>query len=198
MWCFTEPLVVIHCELCWASGFESLWAMLSQWLWLIVSYAEPMVLNHCVLCWAIGFEPLWVMLSQWVWIMVCYAEPMIVKHLCWAHCAWIMVCFAVSVGVNQCELCWAGSVAIMVCYVKPVVVNHCVMLRRVCGSQGVLFWTSGWESRCECYVSGCELWWVVLSQWLWITMCYYVPVGVNHGELSWGSGCESCCVILCQ
>ena len=118
------------------------------------------------------------MLSQWVWIMVCYAEPMIVKHLCWAHCVWIMVCFAVAVGVNQCELCWGGSVGIMVCYVKPVVVNHCVMLRRVCGSQGVLFWTSGWESRCECYVSGCELWWVVLSQWLWITMCYYVPVCV--------------------
>jgi hypothetical protein len=39
---------------------------------------------------------------------------------------------------------------------------------------------------------------VMLCQWLWITMCYSAPVGVNHGELCCGSDCESLSVILCQ
>jgi hypothetical protein len=92
----------------------------------------------------------------------------------------------------------SGCVGITVCYANPVIVNDCVMLSWVCGNHGVLFLASGWESRCECRASGCESWWIILSQWLWITMCYSVPVGVNHGELCWGSGFASCCAIMCQ
>ena len=32
---------------------------------------------------------------------------------------------------------------------------------------------------------------VMLSQWLWIMVCYTEPVVVNHGVLYWTSGCES-------
>jgi hypothetical protein len=164
------PVVVNNVVLCGASRWESrcercasrcvpLWAMLRQWLWITMCYTEPMVLNHCELCWASGCETLWVMLRYWLWIIVSNAEPVVVNH---------------------CVLCWAGCVGIMVCYAKPVVVNQCVMLSRVCGNQCVLFWASGWESRWESYASGCESWCILLSQWLWITMSYYVPVGVNH------------------
>jgi hypothetical protein len=83
-------------------------------------------------------------------------------------------------------------------FAEQVVVNHCVMLIRVCGNHGVLFLASGWESRCECRASGCESWWARLSQWLWITMCYYVQVGMHHGELWWVSGCDSCCASRCE
>ena len=52
--CYTEPLVVNDCELCWTSGCESWCVILSQWLWIMVSYAEPVVANHVVLCCASG------------------------------------------------------------------------------------------------------------------------------------------------
>ena len=32
---------------------------------------------------------------------------------------------------------------------------------------------------------------VLLSQWLWIMVCYTEPVVVNHGVLFWAIGCES-------
>jgi hypothetical protein len=60
--------------------------------------------------------------------------------------------------------------------------------------------------------SKCDSWWVMLSQWLWITVCYSQPlvvnhwvilsqwlwiivsyaesVVVNHGVFCWASGCE--------
>jgi hypothetical protein len=48
-----------------------------------------------------------------------------------------------------------------------------------------------------------------MSQWLIIMVCYAetdvrnhsvnaVPVGVNHGELCYASGCESRCAMLSQ
>ena len=97
-----------------------------------------------------------------------------------------MVSYAVTVVVNQDVLWWASgceSLWIKVCFAQPVNVNHCAILRRVWANHGVLFLASGWESRCECCASGCESWWVMMSQWLWITICYYVPVVVNHGVL---------------
>jgi hypothetical protein len=48
MVCNAEPVVVNHGVLCWASGCESLCAMLSQWLWVIVCNTEPVVVNHGV------------------------------------------------------------------------------------------------------------------------------------------------------
>jgi hypothetical protein len=75
-----------------------------------------------------------------------------------------------------------------------------------------------WKSGCECCASECESWWAMHKQWLWI-MRYAEPVVceswcamlyqcswimeryaqlvvVNHGELYWASGWESCCVML--
>ena len=57
MVCYSEPVVVNHGLSCWASGFEWRFAMLSQWLWIIV-----------------------IMLSQWLWIMVYHAEPVVLNH----------------------------------------------------------------------------------------------------------------------
>jgi hypothetical protein len=54
-------------------------------------------------------------------------------------------------------------------------------------NNGVVFWASG-----------CESWCVILSQWLWIMVCYAEPVVVNHGVLDWASGCESWCAMLGQ
>ena len=111
-----------YSELCWASGCESRCAMLSQLLWIIVSFAEPVVVNQCELCWASGSESrvlfwaidcesLWVLLSQWLWTIASYPEPVVVKHweLCWAQCVGIVICYAEGVGVNHCELCWASG-----------------------------------------------------------------------------------------
>jgi hypothetical protein len=78
--CYAEPVIVNHVVLCWASGYVSWCAMLSQWLWIMVCYSEPVVVNHRVLCWPSGCESWWVMLSQWLWIVVCYAEPVVVYH----------------------------------------------------------------------------------------------------------------------
>ena len=44
-----------------------------------------------------------------------------------------------------------------------------------------------WDSSCE----SC----VMLSQWLWIMLCYAEPVGVIHCALCWAIGCESWCAI---
>ena len=79
---YAEPVVVKHCELCWAQGVG-----------IMVRYAKPVVVNHCAMlnqvfgnyrvlfwasgcesrceCCASGCESLWVMLSQWLWINVC-------------------------------------------------------------------------------------------------------------------------------
>jgi hypothetical protein len=38
----------------------------------------------------------------------------------------------------------------------------------------------------------------MLSQWLWIMVCYAERVVVNHGVLWWASGCKSCRVRLSQ
>jgi hypothetical protein len=61
-------------------GCASWCVMLSQGLWIIVSYDEPVVMNHGVLCWASGCESWCVILKQWLWIMVCYSEPVVVNH----------------------------------------------------------------------------------------------------------------------
>ena len=57
MVCIAEQVIVNHGELYCASGCESWFAMLCQFLWVMVSYAVPAVS-----------------------IMVCYAEPVVVNH----------------------------------------------------------------------------------------------------------------------
>jgi hypothetical protein len=143
---YAEPVVVHHCEYCWASGCDALWAMLRQRLWISVGYADPGVL-----------ESWYVILSEWLWILVCNTEPVCGNHgvLCWASgselwCAmlsqwlWIIVNYAESVVIKYCELYWDAGYE-----------SLCVMLNRVCGNHGML-----------CWASGCELLCAMLSQWL--------------------------------
>jgi hypothetical protein len=59
-------MLVNHGELYWASDFESWFAMLCQWFWVMVSYAVP-----------------------GVWIMVCYAEHGIVNHAVLYWSVWL-------------------------------------------------------------------------------------------------------------
>jgi hypothetical protein len=107
---YAEPVVVYHCDLCWASGCES-WMLRkhfpisvnfllqSNTLWIktmdninlrsgtdkypeniIVIYAEPVVVSHGVLCWANDCDSWCAMLNQWLWFMLCYAELVVVNH----------------------------------------------------------------------------------------------------------------------
>jgi hypothetical protein len=188
---------------------------LCQWIWIVFCYPEQVDGNHCLLCW-----------TGCVGIMWCYAEQLAENHGVNAvPVGWIMVSYAKSVVVNHVVLLCASR-----CDSRWVFLNQwlwhivsyaCVMLNRVCGNHGVFYWTSGWESRCECCASGCESWWSLLNQclwimvryaepvvvnhgdvcWtsgLWIIVCYAVPVVVKHCELYWASGCETLWVILSE
>ena len=155
MVCFAVPVVVSHDELFCTRDVNHVLLCWDQWLWIMVCYVEAEVVNHGVLCWSSGCESWCAMLSQWFLIMVCYAEPVVVNHgeLCcasgWASwCAmlnqrlWIMICYAcVSWGVIL-------SLWIVVWYAVPVVVSHDLL----------------------CWASGCESWYIVLSQRLWIML----------------------------
>jgi hypothetical protein len=78
MLCCAEPVVLNYGVLCWASGCESLCAILSQLLWIMFCYADPVVVNLVVLCWTSGCESCCVILNKWFSIIVCYAEPVVV------------------------------------------------------------------------------------------------------------------------
>jgi len=54
-----EPVVVNHGLLCWGSGCELWFIILSQWLWIKVYYSEPVIVNNVVLFWANGCESWW-------------------------------------------------------------------------------------------------------------------------------------------
>jgi hypothetical protein len=161
----------------WTSGCESWWVLLSQWMWVIVCNAVTAVVNHGVLCWGSGCESMWALLGQWVWVMVCNDEPVGVNYVCstihtMINSHWYSKTHLDSKSLPQQYTSWlttTGSVvnyavlclSIMVSYIEPVTVNH-----------GLL-----------CYASGCESWWVMLCQRLWIMACYSEPVVVNHDVL---------------
>jgi hypothetical protein len=126
------------------------------------------------------------------------AETLVVNHgvLCWASSCescvmlsqwlWIMLCYAEPEGVIHGVLCWASGCESWCVILCRVVVNHCV----VC-------WTEWLWIMCYTESGGCESHCAILSQWLWIRVCYPEPVVVNY-VLCWANGCESCCVMLNQ
>ena len=153
----------------------------------MVCYAVPVDVNHGVLCW--GSD----------WIMMTYAEALVCEswYAMLYQCSWIMHSYSQPVVVNHGELYWASGWK-----------SCCDMLSQ----------TSGWESwrvmLCQCFMNyavkclanSCKLWRIMLCQWLSIMLCYAeqvilnrdvkaMPVGVNHGELCWDSGCESRCAM---
>ena len=164
--------------------------MLNQWLWIMVCYAEPVVdeswcvmlrpvvVNHGVLCWASGCESWCVILSQWFWTsetVVCVLYGV----LCLSQ--WLfMLCY--SDGV----LCWAsGCESWLLYYAEPVIVNHgvlclfvnhCVILPVVVNHGVVMLSQWLWIMVCYAEAVCCESWCVILRQWLWIMVCYAEPV----------------------
>ena len=67
--------------------------------------------------------------------------------------------------MNHCELCWDSGCE-----------SWCAMI-----SKCVWFWAND-----------CASLWVMLKQWLWITLWYAEPVVLkDHGVLYWASGCQS-------
>ena len=152
--------------------------MLSQWLWIMVSYAKPVVVNNVVLYWASGNESWCVILSQWLWIILfCWASGCESWCVILSQWLWIMVSYDEPVFVNHGDLWWASGYVSWVCSTELMVVHH-----------GVVCWASDCESRS-----------VILSQWLWIMLFYTEPVVVNHSVLCWAAiGCESWSLMLRQ
>jgi hypothetical protein len=118
--------------------------------------------------------------------------------LSWVYGNQIVLCWT-SGWESRCECCasvydsWWGMLNewlwIMASHAVPVVVNHIVL----------------------CLANGCELWRIMLCQWVLIMLCYSkpqqvvrnhdanaVPVGVNQGEFCWDSCCESRFTMLSQ
>jgi hypothetical protein len=164
MVCYAESVVVNYAVLC---------------LWIMVSYIEPVTVNHGLLCYASGCESWWVMLCQgceswcvmlsmWWWIMLCYTDPCGCESWCvmLSQSLWIMVCYTDPVVVNH------------VCYTEPNSCESCCfILSRLWLSYGVSCRTVGYEW----YVSGCELWCILLDQWSWVMVCNAEQVIVIDG-----------------
>ena len=164
---------------CSASGCESWWAMLRQWVWIMVCYAEPVVMSHGVLWWARGCESWCVILSQWLWIMVWYGEPVIVNYT--VLCLWIMTSNTEPLAVNHGLLCCASGCELWWFIFCQVCEWWCAMI-------------SQWVWIMLCYTDWC----VMLSHGLWIMVSHDETVAVNRRVLCLASGCVSWCVMLSQ
>jgi hypothetical protein len=177
----SQPLVQHKWVSC-VNGCEWWCVMLSQWLWIMVSYIEPVTVNHGLLCYASGCESWWAMLST---------VRFSIAHMIHNH--WVSITHHDSQPLAQHYTPWLTATRISiaqhdspsVCIAEQVIVNYGEFTVSMVVNDGVL-----------CWVSGCELWCVMLSQWLIIMVCYTEPVVVNYGVLCWASGCESWCVIL--
>jgi hypothetical protein len=69
--------------------------------------------------------------------------------------------------------------------------NHCLIIINH-DSQPLAEHNTPWLT------GGCESWWEMRSQCLWIMIWFDGLVVVNRGELCWASGCKSWCVMLSQ
>jgi hypothetical protein len=134
----------------WASGCESWWAMLSQWLWIMVCNAEPVVVNHGVLCRARGCE-LWCIthhnsqpLAQHCtpWLTTTGSALHTIIHNYLLSIKPVVVNHGISYGASGREswcIILSQWLLVMMCIAESVDVNH-----------GLL-----------CCASGCDWWWVM-------------------------------------
>jgi hypothetical protein len=126
------------------------------------------VVNHGELCWAGAGESWCAKLRQWFYIMVSYAEPVVANHVgpCWA-----------SGCVSRSP--WLATN----CSALPTMIpNHLHSITHHDSepqAQHSKSWFATTVSVWQC---------VILSQWLWVIVCYAEPVVVNHGELCWATG----------
>jgi hypothetical protein len=195
---YAGSVVVNNGVLCWASGCETLWVMLSS-----------VCRNHGVLCWASRCESLIVMLNQWLWIMVGYSvlvntpgftttgsASLNIIHTYWHSVHIVITNDYLSIAQQD-----SHPLAVFISQLA-IIAHHDSQRLSQHNSQWFITlaqynttWlsTSGstWASRCESLI-------VMLNQWLWIMVGYSVLVGLNHGELCWARGWQSCCIILSQ
>jgi hypothetical protein len=136
-----------------------------------------------VLHWANCCKSQCAMLSQLLWIKECYSESVVVNHV-------------VLFWTSGCELCcspWfitTGSAYLIMVHNQWHRITHhdsetlaqnsptwfTTTGSAVILSQWLLFGVLSWAI-------GCDSWWAMLSQWLWIIVFFSEPVVVNHGEI---------------
>ena len=101
----------------------------------------------------------------------------------------ILCMFCIFVGINfvyfLCQELWLFYVHFVFIFFSSNIFNFTdVLLYYVLANQQFQYPTS--------------LQWVMLSQWLWITVCYVEPLVVNHCVFCWASCCEPLWAMLSQ
>jgi hypothetical protein len=149
--------------------------MLNQLVWIMLWYAEPMFVNHGVLCYASGCESWCAMLR--LWSCTHHNSQPLANHIS----SWLT-----KLAKNNKQWFTITSSG-------PLAQQNTPYFKITDSAQHHVLQTDEiWLA------SGCELWWVMLSQWVWIIMCYAERIVVNHVVLCWTSGCESWSVMLSQ
>jgi hypothetical protein len=173
------------------------------------------VVNHVVLYWA-----------DCVWVMVCHAEQFVMNDM--SQWLWIMVRFAGikhhdsqplahhnSLWLNHSHSITHNQSQSLAQHYTPwfkttgpakrtIIHNHwlisfmtnCSAWHTITQTQSAQYKTT-WFTTVR-WTSGLESWCGMLSQWLWIMVCYTDPVDVNHVCYTEPNSCESCCFILSQ
>jgi hypothetical protein len=148
--------------------------MLSQWVWIMVCNSEPVVVNHGLLCGASGCESWCVLLSQWLLIMMYIQHCTLwltptgsAKHTMTQN-HWLSTTHHDLQSIAQDYTPWF---TINCSGLHTMIQNHLLRITHVsfAGPVGVSHGVQWWAS-------GCELWCVMLSQWLLIMDCYDVLI----------------------
>jgi hypothetical protein len=162
---------------CRANGCEAWDVILSQWLWIIVWYTEPVVMHYCDLCWTSGSKSWCVMLRKWLWIMLCNA--VIQNH-------WYSITHHESHPLAQHSSPWLTTTcsALHTMIHKSIVQDYTPWFTITCSGLHTMIYNH-WFSithdnshpMAQYNIPCCTM----LSQWLWIIVCYAEPVVLNHG-----------------
>jgi hypothetical protein len=156
-----------------------------------------MIHNHwprITLCWASDCESWCAMLSQWLCIILCYAGQVVVNHdvlFCASGCEswcvmlskwlWIMV-FSKTHHDSQ-----------------PLAQHYTPWFTITCSGLHTIIYIH-WFSITHDNSHPLAQYYIpsMMSQWVWIMVCYAEPVVVNHGLLCCTKGCELWRLILSQ
>jgi hypothetical protein len=141
--------------------------------WLIIAHHKWLCIMMCY-AQPSGWELWCAMPNQWLWIMVYHAEPVVLNHGEPHHDSEPLAqnnrpCFTTT------DSAW-----------HTMIHNQWF---RITHHDSQSLAQNNWAS-------GCESWGVMMSQWLWIMMCYAELVVIYHSVLFWANGCESWCVML--
>jgi hypothetical protein len=135
---------------------------------------------------------------KWLWILVCYAEPVVVYHgeLCWVSgCeSWCAMRYHDSQLLDQYNTPWFATIGSAY---LTMIHNHWISITHH-DSHPLAHYhhSSSFTTTVLWWASGCVSWCLMLSQGMWIIVCYAEPIVVNHAVLCWASGWESWWVIV--